>query len=48
MQGDTKSIAKIMMKYALAFAALYIFPWLLDLIKGIFKGEYIWDGYKNL
>lgn len=36
MQGDTKSIAKIMMKYALAFAALYIFPWMLDLIKAIF------------
>lgn len=36
MQGDTKSIAKIMMKYALAFAALYIFPWMLDLIKEIF------------
>lgn len=36
MQGDTKSIAKIMMKYALAFAALYFFPWILDLIKEIF------------
>lgn len=36
MQGDTKSIAKIMMKYALAFAALYMFPWILDLIKSIF------------
>jgi len=36
MQGDTKSIAKIIMKYALAFGALYIFPWILDLIKSIF------------
>lgn len=36
MNGDTKSIAKIMMKYALAFGALYIFPWILDLIKSIF------------
>lgn len=36
MQGDTRSIAKIMMKYALAFGALYIFPWILDLIKSIF------------
>jgi hypothetical protein len=36
MQGDTKSVAKIMMKYALAFAALYLFPWILDLIKAIF------------
>lgn len=36
MQGDTKSIAKIMFKYGLAYAALYIFPWILDLIKSIF------------
>lgn len=36
MQGDTRSIGKIMMKYALAFGALYIFPWILDLIKSIF------------
>lgn len=36
LQGDTKSIAKIMMKYAFAFAALYMFPWILDLIKSIF------------
>lgn len=36
MQGDTKSIGKIMMKYALAFGALYVFPWILDLIKSIF------------
>ncbi|KZL88738.1 hypothetical protein [Clostridium magnum] len=36
MQGDTKNIAKVMMKYALAFGALYIFPWILDLIKSIF------------
>ena len=37
MQGDTKGIAKIMMKYGLAFASLYMFPWLLDLIKSIFQ-----------
>lgn len=36
MQGDTKSIAKIMMKYALAFAALFVFPWILDTIKLMF------------
>lgn len=37
MQGDTKSIAKIMMKFGLAFAALFVFPWILDLIKSIFS-----------
>lgn len=36
MQGDTKSIAKIMMKYALGFSALYMFPWLMELIKSVF------------
>ncbi|BDR80996.1 hypothetical protein [Clostridium tetani] len=36
MQGDTRNVAKIMMKYALAFSALYVFPWILDLIKSIF------------
>lgn len=36
LQGDTRTIAKIMMKYALAFSALYLFPWILDLIKSIF------------
>lgn len=37
IQGDTKSVAKVMMKYALAFGALYVFPWILDLIKSIFS-----------
>lgn len=36
LQGDTKTVAKIMMKYSLVFAALYIFPWILDIIKDIF------------
>jgi len=36
MQGDTKSIPKIVLHYALAYAALLLFPWLLDLIKSIF------------
>lgn len=36
MEGNAKNISKIMMKYALAFAALYFFPWILDLIKEIF------------
>lgn len=37
MEGNAKNITKIMMKYALAFAALYFFPWILDLIKEIFS-----------
>jgi len=36
MQGDTKSVAKVMMKYGLAYGALFMFPWILDIIKGIF------------
>lgn len=36
MEGDTKNISKIMMRYCLAFAALYFMPWMLDLIKDIF------------
>lgn len=36
MQGDTKSIGKIIIKYILAFAAFYFLPWLFDIIKGIF------------
>jgi len=32
MQGDTKSIAKILMKYLCATMALYSFPWLVDLV----------------
>ena len=37
MQGDTKGIPKIVLNYALAYAALLLFPWLLDLIKEIFS-----------
>jgi hypothetical protein len=37
MSGDTKSIPKIMMGFAMGFAALYLFPALLDMIKGIFQ-----------
>ena len=37
MQGDTKSVAKVMMKYGLAYGALFIFPWIMDLIKSIFS-----------
>ena len=37
MQGDTKSIGKIIIKYILAFAAFYFLPWLFDIIKGVFS-----------
>lgn len=37
MAGDTKSISKILMKNLLAFASLYLFPWMMDLVKGIFS-----------
>jgi hypothetical protein len=36
-QGDTKSIGKIIMKYSLGFGALFILPWIFDLIAEIFK-----------
>lgn len=37
MQGDTKSIYKIIAKYALGFGALYFVPWIFDLIKASFS-----------
>lgn len=36
MQGDTKSIGKVIFKYVLAFATLYFMPWLFNIIKSIF------------
>lgn len=36
LQGDSKSIGKIIIKYILAFAAIYFVPWLFDLIKASF------------
>lgn len=36
MNGSSKDVGKIMMKYILIFAALYLMPWLFDLIKEIF------------
>jgi hypothetical protein len=36
LQGDTKGISKIIAKYLLGFGALYLMPWLFDLIKSIF------------
>ena len=37
MEGDTKSIPKVMMRFGMGFAALYIFPAFLDMIKNIFS-----------
>lgn len=34
--GDTKEIGKIILKYVLAFMALYLLPWLMDIVIGIF------------
>lgn len=36
MQGDSKSIGKTIAKYAVSYGALYLLPWILDLIKSIF------------
>ncbi|BDR77058.1 hypothetical protein [Clostridium tetani] len=36
MQGDTRSISKIIIKYILGFSALYFLPWLFDLIREVF------------
>lgn len=35
--GDTKEIGKIIMKYILAFAVLFLMPWFFDLIKDVFS-----------
>lgn len=37
MQGDTKGITKIIAKYTIGFAALYMLPWMFDIIKSIFS-----------
>lgn len=37
LSGDTKSISKIISKYAVGFGALYFLPWLFDLIASIFS-----------
>lgn len=36
LQGDSKSIGKIVVKYVLAFAAIYLVPWLFDVIRDSF------------
>jgi hypothetical protein len=37
MQGDTKGVSKVIAKYLLGFGALYLVPWMFDLIKSIFS-----------
>lgn len=36
--GDTKSIGKIIVKYLMAFAGIYVLKWLFDLIRITFGG----------
>lgn len=36
MQGDYKSIGKIIVKYTIAFSAIYFVPWVFDIIKDSF------------
>lgn len=36
MQGDTKGIAKIIVKYLIGFSTLYFLPWAFDAIKESF------------
>lgn len=37
MQGDTKSISKIIAKYAIGFGSFYFLPWFFDLIREVFS-----------
>lgn len=37
MQGDTKSIGKIIVKYCIGFGSFYFLPWIFDLIKESFS-----------
>lgn len=36
MNGSSKDVGKIILKYLLIFGSLYLMPWLFDLIKEIF------------
>lgn len=36
MQGDTKGIGKIILKYVLGFGSFYFLPWFFDLIREMF------------
>lgn len=37
MQGDTKSVGKIIAKYVIGFGSFFFLPWFFDVIKDIFK-----------
>lgn len=37
MNGSSKDVGKIILKYLLIFGTLYLMPWLFDLIKQIFE-----------
>lgn len=36
MQGDTRSISKIIAKYAIGFGSFYFLPWFFDIIRKVF------------
>ncbi|WP_346880533.1 hypothetical protein [Clostridium sp. UBA3061] len=36
MNGDTKSVSKVIAKYIVAYGAIYLLPWSFNLIKDIF------------
>lgn len=38
LQGDTKGIGKIVVKYLIAFASFYFVPYLFDVVKDAFAG----------
>jgi hypothetical protein len=37
MNGQSKDIGKIIIKYLLVFSTLYVLPWMFELIKAIFQ-----------
>lgn len=37
MQGNTKGVSSIIIKYGLGYGSLFIMPWIFDLIKSLFS-----------
>ena len=37
MQGNTKGVSSIIVKYGLGYGSLFIMPWIFDLIKSLFS-----------
>lgn len=38
VNGDTRGISRIIIKYLIGFASFYALPWMFDLIKSFFEG----------